>query len=107
MQVHANVDEADIGKLAEGMPAAFTVDAYRGMTFLGVVSQLRLSPQTVQNVVTYDAVVDVKNIANRLKPGLTATVSVVSEQTAEAGVVSAPIVQVNAVAVGTVRVALE
>ena len=88
MQVHANVDEADIGKLAEGMPAAFTVDAYRGMTFLGVVSQLRLSPQTVQNVVTYDAVVDVKNIANRLKPGLTATV--VFETAQRKGVLAVP-----------------
>ena len=88
MQVHANVDEADIGKLAEGMPAAFTVDAYRGMTFQGVVSQLRLSPQTVQNVVTYDAVVDVKNIANRLKPGLTATV--VFETAQRKGILAVP-----------------
>ena len=74
MQVHANVDEADIGKLLEGMAASFTVDAFRGMIFSGVVSQLRLSPQTVQNVVTYDAVVDVANVGNRLKPGMTATV---------------------------------
>jgi HlyD family secretion protein len=74
MQVHANVDEADIGKLAEGMLATFTVDAFRGMTFQGTISQLRLSPQIVQNVVTYDAVVDVQNLGNRLKPGMTATV---------------------------------
>lgn len=74
MQVHANVDEADIGKLMEEMHATFTVDAYRGQRFDGVVSQIRLSPQVVQNVVTYDAVVDVHNPGNKLKPGMTATV---------------------------------
>ncbi len=88
MQVHANVDEADIGKLAEAMPATFTVDAYRGMNFQGVISQLRLSPQVVQNVVTYDAVVDVMNTGNRLKPGMTATV--VFETATRQGVLAVP-----------------
>ncbi len=88
MQVHANVDEADIGKLAEGMPASFTVDAFRGMVFQGVVSQLRLSPQIVSNVVTYDAVVDVQNVANRLKPGMTATV--IFETAQRKGVLAVP-----------------
>ena len=75
MQVHAAVDEADVGRLKEGMPAHFTVDAFRGEVFTGTVSQLRLSPTTVQNVVTYDAVVDVANPGNRLRPGMTATVT--------------------------------
>ncbi len=75
MQVHAAIDEADIGKLSEHMPASFTVDAFRGTTFFGEVTQLRLSPQTVQNVVTYDAVVDVANPGARLRPGMTASVT--------------------------------
>ncbi len=75
MQVHTNVDEADIGKLREVMPATFTVDAFHGEDFRGMVSQLRLSPQVVQNVVTYDAVIDVQNPAEKLRPGMTATVT--------------------------------
>ncbi|MBI5608134.1 MAG: efflux RND transporter periplasmic adaptor subunit [Deltaproteobacteria bacterium] len=75
MQVHTAIDEADIGKLTERMPATFTVDAFRGTTFAGEVTQLRLSPQTVQNVVTYDAVVDVANPGARLRPGMTASVT--------------------------------
>ncbi len=75
MQVHVAIDEADIGKLADKMSASFTVDAFRGTTFFGQVTQLRLSPQTVQNVVTYDAVVDVANPGARLRPGMTASVT--------------------------------
>jgi HlyD family secretion protein len=75
MQVHASVDEADIGKLREGMPATFSVDAFHGDAFRGRVSQLRLSPQVLQNVVTYDAVIDVRNVDERLRPGMTATVT--------------------------------
>ena len=88
MQVHANVDEADIGKLVEGMLATFTVDAFRGMSFQGTISQVRLSPQIVQNVVTYDAVVDVQNVGNRLKPGMTATV--IFETAQRKGVLAVP-----------------
>jgi len=75
MQLHANVDEADIGKLRKSMPAKFTVDAFRGETFHGTINELRLSPQVVQNVVTYDAVIDVPNLGNKLRPGMTATVT--------------------------------
>jgi HlyD family secretion protein len=77
MQVDTSVAEADIGKLRPGMEATFSVDAYPGERFRGVVRQLRNAPQTVQNVVTYDAVIDVANPDLRLKPGMTANVSFV------------------------------
>ncbi len=72
MQVDTSVAEADIGKIASGMKATFTVDAYPNERFTGTVRQVRNSPQTVQNVVTYDAVVDVDNSQLKLKPGMTA-----------------------------------
>ncbi|MGC3996290.1 MAG: efflux RND transporter periplasmic adaptor subunit [Anaeromyxobacter sp.] len=75
MQVDTSVAEADVGRLRAGMPASFTVDAWPGETFQGAVRQVRNAPQTVQNVVTYDAVVDVANPEQRLKPGMTATVT--------------------------------
>ena len=77
MQVDTNVAEADVGRLRGGMNATFTVDAYPGEVFSGVVRQVRNAPQTVQNVVTYDAVVDVPNGDLKLKPGMTATVTFV------------------------------
>ncbi len=72
MQVDTSVAEADIGQLRTGMPATFTVDAYPTETFVGTVRQVRNAPQTVQNVVTYDAVIDVNNTDLKLKPGMTA-----------------------------------
>ncbi len=72
MQVDTSVAEADIGQLRTGMPATFTVDAYPTATFVGTVRQIRNAPQTVQNVVTYDAVIDVDNSDLKLKPGMTA-----------------------------------
>jgi HlyD family secretion protein len=77
MQVHAAVSEADVGRLAPGMPATFVVDAYPDRKFRGVIRQIRDAPQTLQNVVTYDAVVDVDNADMRLKPGMTANVTFV------------------------------
>jgi HlyD family secretion protein len=77
MQVDTSVAEADIGKLRDGMDATFTVDAFPGRKFTGVVRQIRNSPQTVQNVVTYDAVVDVANLDLALRPGMTANVNFV------------------------------
>ena len=77
MQVHAAVSEADVGKLAPGMPAWFAVDAYPQKRFQGVIRQIRDAPQTLQNVVTYDAVVEVDNGALELKPGMTANVTFV------------------------------
>jgi HlyD family secretion protein len=77
MQVHTAVSEADVGKLASGMPATFGVDAYPHKKFRGVIRQIRDAPQTLQNVVTYDAVIDVDNNALELKPGMTANVTFV------------------------------
>ena len=80
MQVDTSVSEADVGRLKSGMPASFTVDAYPGETFRGQVRQIRNAPQTVQNVVTYDAVIDVDNSEFKLKPGMTANVTFVYAQ---------------------------
>ncbi len=77
MQVDTSVAEADVGKLEDGMKASFTVDAYPNERFEGVVRQIRNSPTTVQNVVTYDAVVDVANPELKLRPGMTANVTFV------------------------------
>jgi HlyD family secretion protein len=77
MQVHAAVSEADVGRLEPGMTATFVVDAYPDRKFKGVIRQIRDAPQTLQNVVTYDAVVDVDNGDARLKPGMTANVTFV------------------------------
>ncbi|MGD0099913.1 MAG: efflux RND transporter periplasmic adaptor subunit [Acidobacteriota bacterium] len=80
MQVITNTDEADVGKIKAGMDATFTVDAYSGETFHGTIRQVRLSATTVQNVVTYNAVIDVPNPDLRLKPGMTANIKVVIEK---------------------------
>lgn len=77
MQIDTNIDEADIGKIKGGQAVEFTVDAYPDHTFLGKVEQVRIAPITVQNVVTYDVVIRVDNADLRLKPGMTANVSVV------------------------------
>ena len=76
MQVNAAVSESDIGGVHDGQPARFTVDAYPGRTFDGNVVQVRNAPITVQNVVTYDVVIQVANPDLALKPGMTATVSI-------------------------------
>ena len=77
MQIDTSVDEADIGKVKVGDAVDFTVDAYPDITFKGKVGQVRISPITVQNVVTYDVVVMVDNPELKLKPGMTANVSIV------------------------------
>ena len=76
MQIDTTVDEADIGSIKVGQRAAFTVDAFPTDTFSGVVAQVRLNPTTVQNVVTYDVVVDVENPEEKLLPGMTAYVDI-------------------------------
>ena len=80
MEVDTNVSEGDIGGMKEGDPASFTVLAYPDRTFLGVVAEVRQSPQTVQNVVTYDVVVNVGNKDLALKPGMTASVRIVTDE---------------------------
>jgi HlyD family secretion protein len=77
MQVDTNVSESDIGGVKEGNPASFTVDAFPKRTFDGRVSQVRQSPQTVQNVVTFDVVVSVDNSSFSLQPGMTAATRIV------------------------------
>ena len=80
MEVDANVSESDIGGIKPGNKATFTVDAYAKRTFEGTVSQVRQSPQTVQNVVTYDIVISVDNSDLTLMPGMTAASRIVVEQ---------------------------
>jgi len=77
MQVECSVDEADIGKVKEDQSVSFTVDAFPEDTFTGKVSQVRFSPEVIQNVVTYTTIVEVDNPEMKLRPGMTATVSVV------------------------------
>lgn len=76
MQVYAKTDESDVGSVKVGRPVMFKVDAYPKDTYRGVVSQLRMNPTTVQNVVTYDAIVDFDNPDLRLFPGMTAYVTI-------------------------------
>ena len=75
MQVIANIDESDVGRIRPGQPVTFTVDAYVAEEFDGTVSQIRLEPVVLQNVVTYATVIDVPNNELKLKPGMTATVT--------------------------------
>ncbi|GAA3640087.1 efflux RND transporter periplasmic adaptor subunit [Flavivirga jejuensis] len=76
MQVEADVDEADIGHVRDGQRVTFTVDAYLGETFEGTVTQVRLDPTVTSNVVTYTVVIKADNPDLKLKPGLTATISI-------------------------------
>lgn len=75
MQVIANIDQADIGVISENTSVTFTVDAFTGLNFKGKIRQIRLNPQTVQNVVTYNVVIDVANPDLKLKPGMTANLT--------------------------------
>jgi len=76
MQVDVSVDEADVGQLKAGQSAEISVPAFPNVTFHGVVQQVRVNPTTVQNVVTYDAVVTVHDEQSRLKPGMTANITI-------------------------------
>lgn len=82
MQVIANVDEADIGGVAVGNRVNFTVDAYPDDTFQGVVKQVRLEATTTNNVVTYEVVISAPNADLKLKPGLTANVTIFTKEQA-------------------------
>ncbi len=88
MQVIADVDEADIGEVAEGNRVTFTVDAYPDDTFEGVVKQVRLEATTTNNVVTYEVVISADNSDLKLKPGLTANVTIFTKE--QAGILSVP-----------------
>ncbi len=78
MQVECAVDEADIGKVKEAQQVRFTVDSFPDETFNGTVKQVRYSPTTTSNVVTYTTIVDVDNPGMKLRPGMTATVSIIT-----------------------------
>jgi HlyD family secretion protein len=80
MQVDANVSESDVGGAVEGAGASFTVDAFPDRVFHGQVAQVRQAPVSVQNVITYDVVITVANPDLKLKPGMTATTSIVKAQ---------------------------
>lgn len=80
MQVDTNVSESDIGSIRVGNSARFRVEAFPDHAFIGLVTQVRQAPQTVQNVVTYDVVVAVDNKEHLLKPGMTATVRIITSK---------------------------
>jgi len=80
MQVDTNVSESDIAGVLQGASASFTVDAYPSRTFQGLVAQVRQSPISVQNVITYDVVIAVANPQLLLRPGMTATAAIVKAQ---------------------------
>jgi HlyD family secretion protein len=77
MQVKASVDEADIGSISEDAKVTFTVDSYPNTIFTGPIAEIRLNPQTVQNVVTYSVILSIQNKELRLKPGMTASIKIV------------------------------
>lgn len=83
MQIEVNVSEADIGKIKEGQEVNYTLDGYPDEIFKGKVTQVRISPTTVSNVVTYTVVVGVDNEDLKLKPGMTANVSIVTQRKAD------------------------
>jgi len=80
MQVQASIDEADIGKIKNGQSVSFTVDAYPDLPFSGTVSQIRLQPTILQNVVNYTVIIDVPNPDLKLMPGMTANITVMIQQ---------------------------
>jgi HlyD family secretion protein len=80
MEVRAAIDEADVGKLREGLEARFSVDAHPGREFVATIFQIRSNPTVTQNVVTYDAILRVDNPDAKLRPGMTASVRIVTEK---------------------------
>ena len=80
MQVEADVDEADIGQVKVGQRVTFTVDAYMDEIFTGTVNQIRMKPTTTSNVVTYTVIIEAPNPDQKLFPGMTASVTIVTEE---------------------------
>ena len=80
MQVIANIDQADIGLVENAKSVKFTVDAFPGKDYDGKIEQMRLNPQNVQNVVTYNVVIDVNNPEQKLKPGMTANLTITIDE---------------------------
>ncbi len=84
MEVRTAIDEADVGRLQEGLEARFTVDAHPGREFVATIHQIRSNPNVLQNVVTYDAILRVDNPDGKLRPGMTANVRIVTERREDA-----------------------
>jgi HlyD family secretion protein len=80
MQVIANIDQADIGLVEQAKSVKFSVDAFPGKDFDGKIQQMRINPQNVQNVVTYNVVIDVNNPEQKLKPGMTANLTIAIDE---------------------------
>jgi HlyD family secretion protein len=80
MQVDANIDESDVGRVRVDQPVSFTVDAYPGQVFMGAVTQIRESPTNVQNVITYDVVIKFDNSDLKLFPGMTANTRILTDR---------------------------
>lgn len=80
MQVIANIDQADIGLVEQAKSVKFSVDAFPGKDFDGKIEQMRINPQNVQNVVTYNVVIDVNNPEQKLKPGMTANLTITIDE---------------------------
>jgi HlyD family secretion protein len=80
MQVIANIDQADIGLVEQAKSVKFSVDAFPGKEFEGKIEQMRLNPVNVQNVVTYNVVIDVNNPEQKLKPGMTANLTITIDE---------------------------
>jgi len=95
MQIHTNVDEADIGKIKTEQKAYFTVDAYPGKIYEGKVIQIRNAPNIVQNVVTYNVIISVNNQEMKLKPGMTAQVTILTEKKENVFIVKNSALRVN------------
>jgi HlyD family secretion protein len=105
MEVHANIDEADIGQIRIGQLARFTVDAYPGRAFSGTVTQIRKAPQLIQNVVTYTVVLSTQNPDLALLPGMTAIVEVVVDEASDVLKVPNAALRFQPVAGATVKAA--
>ncbi len=84
MQVEASVDEADVGDISKGERATFTVDAFLDDTFKGTIQEIRLSPSISSNVVTYKTIINTSNDANKLKPGMTANITIFTKEVSNA-----------------------
>lgn len=80
MELHVDIDEADVGRVREEQRATFTVDAYPDRTFDATITSVRFAPRTVEGVVTYEAVLQVANADRMLRPGMTATASIVTDR---------------------------
>ncbi len=80
VEIYANIDESDVGRVQPGQPVSFTVTAFPAREFSGTVKTVRLGSQTVQNVVIYTAVIEVRNDDTSLKPGMTATIRIFTER---------------------------